>query len=154
MGIKIADEKSKQQLQLIFDYLGKFGGVITTDDPGTWWNLDLEVHEIHGKMKPCFIGVFSFINDDVIFDPKFELYLVMDGDKIEEVRIMECEETTMMGTTYVDGDDKLHGFGVIEDDPYGLVERFSNFMKNMTEVGPYLKNPATVEKRECTLAEM
>lgn len=33
----------------------------------------------------------------------------------------------------IDNNDLIHGFGLTENDPYGLQRRFSSFMDNMTE---------------------
>lgn len=151
---KIATKKATGQLQKIFNYLGEFGGKIETKNPGTWWTLDVEVECVAGTKKDVFIGVCSSINGDIIFDPMFRLALTMDNGKITETEILECEETTIFGTTVVDGDDMLHGFGGVEKDPYGLKKRFSNFMENMTVNGPYLTDNKSFEKYEKTLADL
>ena len=66
---------------------------------------------------------------------------------------MDCEETTVLGTSTVDGDDMIHGFGITEKDPFGLKKRFTSFMDNMTERGPYLTEPKSVKKYTKTLAD-
>ncbi len=68
----------------------------------------------------------------------------MQGDSIVDIEIHDCMETTILGTTMVDEDDMLYGFGESEKDPYGLKRRFSDFMNNMVNVGPYLDNPKEV----------
>ena len=39
-------KKAAGQLQKILNKLGEFGGVIETDNPGAWWNLDVEIESI------------------------------------------------------------------------------------------------------------
>ena len=151
---KIATKKATGQLQKIFKYLGEFGGKIETNNPGTWWTLDLEVECVEDAKKNVCIGVYSSINGDIIFDPMFHLSLTMENEKIMETEILDCEETTMFGTTVVDGNDMLHGFGMVEKDPYGLKKRFSNFMENMTVNGPYLTDNKSVEKYQNALADI
>lgn len=138
---KMATKKAMAQLQKIYDFLGENGGQIHTDSPGTWWALNLECCE-----ESMQIGVFTSVDGDIIFDPNFELRVSMENGKISEVEICSCEETTLLGTTYVDGEDMLHGFGTTEKDPYGLKKRFSSFMENMAKNGPYLTNPKSVTK--------
>ena len=143
---KYATKKATEQLQKIFDVLGEFGGVIEKDNPGSYWPFDLEVEEIEGDIKTIKIGVFSDINGDIIYDPLFHLSLRCENGKIMETEIIECEETTMFGTCIIDNDDLIHGFGLTENDPYGLQRRFSSFMDNMTERGPYLTNPKEIKR--------
>ena len=150
---KLATKKATAQLQKLFDFLGKYGGVIQTNEPDTWWNLDLEVETDNLSRKFITIGVFNLENSDCIFDPQFEVILSMDENKILECEIERCTEQTIFGTTFVDSSNNLHGFGNIEKDPYGLTERFSQFMNNMVEIGPYLKEPKEVKKYTKTLAE-
>lgn len=151
---KIATKKATKQLQKIFNVLGKFGGVIETNDPGTWWTLDLEVECIENDRKDVQIGIYKNLNGDIIYDPIFFLSLKTDdNDKIIEVEIHSCEETTILGTTIVDSEDFLHGFGNVEKDPHGLKRRFSSFMYGMTELGPYLTKPKKVKKYNETLAD-
>ena len=54
---KYATKKATEQLQKVFDVLGEFGGVIETDNPGSYWPFDLEVEEIEGDIKTIQIGV-------------------------------------------------------------------------------------------------
>ena len=150
---KIATKKATGQLQKIFKYLGECGGRIETKNPGTWWTLDVEVECAEDTKKDVTIGVYSSVNGDIIFDPVFHLSLTMDNGKIVETEILDCEETTIFGTTMVDGNDMLHGFGTVEKDPYGLKKRFSSFMENMTVNGPYLTDNKFVQKYENTLAD-
>lgn len=150
---KYATKKATEQLQKIFDVLGEFGGVIETDDPRCYWSLDLEVEEIEGDIKTIQIGVFSDINGDIIYDPLFHLSLRCENGKIMEAEIVECEETTLFGTCIIDNNDLIHGFGMTENDPYGLQRRFSSFMDNMTERGPYLTNPKEIKRYRKTLVD-
>lgn len=48
---KMATKKAAKQLQQLFDYIGEFGGVIETNKPENWWNLDLEVEQIEGGKR-------------------------------------------------------------------------------------------------------
>ena len=150
---KYATKKATEQLQKIFDVLGEFGGVIETDDPRCYWSLDLEVEEIEGDIKTIQIGVFSDINGDIIYDPHFHLSLRCENGKIMEAESVECEETTLFGTCIIDNNDLIHGFGMTENDPYGLQRRFSSFMDNMTERGPYLTNPKEIKRYRKTLVD-
>lgn len=138
---KMATKKAVAQLQKVYDVLGENGGQIQTDEPGTWWALNLERYE-----ESMQIGVFTSVEGDIMFDPNFELRVSIENGKIQEVEICGCEETTLLGTTYVDSDDMLHGYGMTEKDPYGLKKRFSSFMENVTKNGPYLSNPKAVKK--------
>ena len=110
-------------MQKIFDVLGEFGGVIETDNPRSYWPFDLEVEEIEGDIKTIQIGVFSDINGDIIYDPLFHLSLRCENGKI------------------------------MEADPHGLQRRFSSFMDNMTERGPYLTNPKEIKRYRKTLVD-
>ena len=150
---KYATKKATKQLQKIFDVLGEFGGVIETDDPRCYWSLDLEVEEIEGDIKTIQIGVFSDINGDIIYDPLFHLSLRCENGKIMEAEIIKCEETTLFGTCVIDNNDLIHGFGLTENDPHGLQRRFSSFMDNMTERGPYLTNPKEIKRYRKTLVD-
>lgn len=99
------------------------------------------------------IGVFSDINGDIIYDPLFHLSLRCENGKIMETEIIECEETTLFGTCIIDNNDLIHGFGLTENDPYGLQRRFSSFMDNMTERGSYLRNPKEIKRYHKTLVD-
>ena len=149
---QIATKESTMQLQRLFDVVGQYGGIIYTNDPGTWWPLDIEVESIEGDKKDVMIGVFSTQAGDVIYDPLFHLSITMDQERFGAVEILNCEETTFFGTTVVDNEDMIHGFGMVEKDSIGIKQRFASFMDNMTEVGPYLTNPKSVEKYDKTLA--
>lgn len=142
---KKATMQSVEQLQKIMDFLGENGGTITTKNPGTWWKLDLEIFEgEEDDEKQVMIGICQSVSGDLIFDPAFQLLVKMQDDQIKSVDITSYESTTFFGTIYIDGDDMLHGFGATEKDELGLAERFSQFMHNMAEVGPYLTDPAEV----------
>lgn len=149
---EIATKKAARQLQKIFDKLGKYGGVIETDDP-YWWNLDVEVEQIEGNQKDILIGVYKRVRGEIMYDPEYRVTATMDGDKIMEVAIHNRFDTTIYGTTEVDGNDYFHGFGVTEKDPYGLRRRFSAFMNNMTGMGPYLRTGKIVEQYDRTMAD-
>lgn len=131
---KAATKKATRQLQQLFDFLGESGGTIKTDDPDRWWNLTLEIEGANVA-----VGLYSFAGGDVMYDPLFHLSVEMDSGKIAEVRLRDCEETTMFGTTIVDEEDNICGLGLVEKDSRGLVQRFSDFMDTITESGPYLK---------------
>ena len=106
-----------------------------------------------GDIKTIKIGVFSDINGDIIYDLLFHLSLRCENGEIMEAEIIECEETTMLGTYIIDRDDLIHGFGMTENNPYGLQMRFSGFMDNMTERGPYLTNPKEIKRYHKTLVD-
>ena len=150
---KKATKKAIAQLQRIFDLLGEFGGTIETNKPGNWWTLDLEVEQEDDTSKDISIGVFKIFNDDLLFDPQFTLTLKMDAGKIVEAEIHNCINQTLWGTTEIDSEDMLHGFGRVEKSPEGLRDIFSGFMDNMTEFGPYLTDPKKVTKYHKTLAD-
>ena len=150
---KKATKKAIEQLQRIFDVLGEFGGTIETKDPDTWWKLDLEVEQADDTSKDIYIGVFKIVNGDVMYDPQFSLTLKMDAGIIVEAEIHNCINQTLLGTTKIDSEDMLHGFGMVEKAPKGLRNTFSGFMENMTELGPYLSDPKKVTKYDKTLAD-
>lgn len=150
---KMATKKAAKQLQQLFDFLGEFGGVIETDKPENWWNLDLEVEQIEGDKKNILVGVYTSVSGDVIYDPVFRVVAREEDDKIVEVEVLECEENTVLGTSTVDGDDMIHRLGTTEKDTFGLKKRFKSFMDNMTENGPYLTEPRSVKKYTKTLAD-
>lgn len=150
---QIATRKATVQLQRLFDVLGPYGGTIETYEPGTWWTLDIEVECIEGETKDVMIGIYSIQNGDVMFDPAFHLSITMDGERLGDVEILDCEETTILGTSVVDNENMLHGFGMVEKDPKGLKQRFNEFMENMTEIGPYLTNSKSLKKYDKTLAD-
>lgn len=76
-----------------------------------------------------------------------------EEDKIVGVEVLDCKETTVLGTSTVDGDDMIHGFGTTEKDSFGLKKRFTSFMDNMTESGPYLTEPKSIKKYTKALAD-
>lgn len=141
---KMASGKAVEQLQQIYNQLGEFGGIIETKNPENWWSLSLQLNDDKTK---CSVGVFSKLNGDYIYDPGFHLNIKLNDGTITEAEILDCVETTILGTTRVDGNDMISGFGIVEKDECGLEKRFSNFMNNMTVAGPYLSDPAKVTKR-------
>lgn len=147
-------KKATKQLQKIFDFLGEFGGTIETDDPGTWWKLDVEVEHADENMKNVLIGVCKTKNGDVMFDPQFTLSLKMEHERIIETEIMGYLSQTGLGDFEIDENDILYWLDVNgKDKKYGLKRRFSSFMDNMVENAPYLTNPKTVTKYEATLED-
>ncbi len=152
MGKK-ATKKSVEQLQKFFDFLGEFGGTIETKKPENWWKFDLEVEFADDTSKDIMIGIYTTVNGDIAFDPQFTLKLKMDGNTIVDAEINNCVNQTMMGYLEVDANDMFHGMGRTEKADPGLTDLFSNFMHNITEIGPYLTDPLKVEKYEKTLAE-
>jgi hypothetical protein len=143
---KRALKKSVEQLQKLFDFLGEYGGTIETKKPENWWTLDLEVDSVEGEKKNVIIGVYKIINGDVVFDPKFELTLTVDGDTIKDADIIREESNGLLGSSYVDENDVYHGLGGDSQANPGLRTLFEQFMNNMTEVGPYLNDPKDVKK--------
>lgn len=152
MGV-LATKKAVAQLQKIFDFLGEYGGVIETNNPENWWTLDLEVESVEDSTKSVQIGIYTLKNGDATFDPLFHLILTMDKDKITSATIIDCEELSFQGVARVGEDDIIRGPGFQEKDQYGLSTRFSNFMDNMTNNGPYLTNPKSVKHYNKTLAD-
>ena len=136
LGLQLPTKCSCNDLQKVFAILCKKGLQKTT-----------------GDIKTIKIGVFSDINGDIIYDLLFHLSLRCENGEIMEAEIIECEETTMLGTYIIDRDDLIHGFGMTENNPYGLQKRFSGFMDNMTERGPYLTNPKEIKRYHKTLVD-
>lgn len=99
------------------------------------------------------IGVCSKLNGDIIFDPEFCLTLKINNKKIVEVEIMRYYSQTMLGLFEIDENDILYGMGSKVKDEYGLKRRFSSFMDNMVENGPYLTKPKNVKRYDKTLAD-
>ena len=145
---KKAAKKSLEQLQAFFDFLGESGGTIETKTPSTWWKLTLEVEKTDQGSKEILIGVCKLYGDgvfaDLLYDPFFSLHLKVHENRIIEGEIKGCINQTVFGTTEIDGDDMLYGFGLIEKASPGLQEKFSAFMDNITNVGPYLTDPKEV----------
>ncbi len=152
MGKK-ALRKSVEQLQKLFDFLGEYGGVIVTNEPGTWWTLDLEVEEVYDDKKDILIGVFKDLNGNIMYDPSVELTITVKDGRIEEADILEFSNTTIFGTSVVDAEGNIHMNGVTEKAPQGLSELFEGFMDNIVEVGPYLTKPKNVIKYDKTLTD-
>ena len=88
-----------------------------------------------------------------MFDPEFSLSLKMDAGKIVEAELHNCINQTLFGTTEVDSEGMLHGFGLVEKSPESLRDMFSGFMHNMTELGPYLTDPKKVTQYDKTLGD-
>lgn len=151
MGIATT-KKAVGQLQKILDKLGEFGGVIETDSPETWWNMDVEIDSISGNEKKVLIGIYKEVNGKPMFDPLFNVTATFDSEKVSEVEVNSCTETTVLGHSYVDEDNMLHGFGHVEKDPYGLKKRFCRFMDGMM-MGPYLSAGRIVRQYDSTLDE-
>lgn len=148
---KIATKKATKQLQKIFDFLGEYGGVIETDMPDTWWNLDVEVEHRTDDRKDITIGVYKSFNGDIVFDPQFQLSLKLKSGKIVETEIKGCTLYMFFDICEIDDEDMFYSFGHKEKDIYGLRRRFSSFMDNMVEFAPYLTNPKKVIKYKSTL---
>uniref|UniRef100_UPI004056ADDF hypothetical protein n=1 Tax=Acetatifactor sp. TaxID=1872090 RepID=UPI004056ADDF len=148
---KIATKRATKQLQKIFDFLGEYGGIIETDTPDTWWNLDVEVEHKDENRKDILIGVYKSIEGDIVFDPQFQLSLKMKSGKILETEIKGCTLFMFFNIGEIDDEDMVYYFGNKEKDVYGLRRRFSSFMDNMVEYAPYLTNPKKVTKYNSTL---
>ena len=87
----------------------------------------------------------SAINETkLVFDPVFSLAITTENNHIIETKINRYESQTSFGTFTVDDNDTLHGMGGSEKDAYGIKRRFSSFMGNMTEAGPYLSSPKEI----------
>ena len=145
-----ATKKAVKQLQKILDAFGKTegGGYIETNNPGTWWTLDVEVNAMAEGIKKIRIGLRLSFNEDVIFDPLFLLHAKTENDKLNEVYIEEYFSQTLFCCIIIDGNDTVYGMGTPMQDEYGLKKRFSRFMDNITVVGPYLTNPKKIKPYE------
>ena len=153
MGKK-ALRKSVEQLQKLFDFLGEYGGEIETNEPETWWTLDLEVEEVYDDKKDIFVGVFTDLNGrHIMYDPSVKLTITVKDGRIEKADILEFSNTTVFGTSVVDAEGNIHMNGVTEKAPQGLRGLFEEFMDIIVEVGPYLTNPQNVTKYDKTLAD-
>lgn len=143
---KRALKKSVKQLQRLFDCLGEKGGIIAPKDSGGWWTLDLEADSDGEDRKDVTICTYQKINGDILYDPLFRLTLTMKDGKIADADIQECENSTLFGTTVIDDSGYMYLDGIKEKAPQSLQSLFKNFMDNV-EQGPYLKAPASVERR-------
>lgn len=141
---RMASRKATRQLQRVYDYLGRRSGTITTEQPNIWWNLALEKEDLTDGVSEIRIGVYRKVGNEVLYDPIFYLRAYMDGDRITAVE-PRCYISEMgFVDIVIDANDRVissHG----EKDAYGLRKRFSSFMNNMTEVGPYLVSGKTEE---------
>ena len=142
----VSTKKAASQLQKIINKLGENGGIIATDTPETWWNLDVEIENISDNEKNIMIGLYMNLNDEIMFDPVFDITAIWEKNKITEVIINSCTEETVLGRTVVDDNNMIHGFGRVEKDPYGLKKRFCSFMDGITTIGPYLSTGRIIEK--------
>jgi len=153
MGKK-AKKSSVELLQKVFDFLGRYGGVIETKNPESWWNLDVEVEFIEGENKDIQIALYKILDGgDACFDPQFLLSLTMDGDKIKSAVINEMLQRTLSGDSWIDENDIWHGMGGEQKANPGLADSFDQFMHSVAVDGPYLSDPQNVEKRDKTLAD-
>ena len=148
-----ASKKALLQLQKFFDLLGKYGGTIETKNPGTWWKLTLEVQSMEDHYKDIIIGVCKWVGDDMfgdlLYDPLFSLTLQIDDEgKIIGGEIKNCINQTNLGTTEIDGDDYIYGCGIKERAFPGLRKKFSIFMDNIANIGPYLTDPKEIKRYE------
>lgn len=150
---KMATKKALAQLQKLFDVLGEYGGVIETDDPGTWWNLDLEVQAIDGDEWEVMIGIFSNFNGDIIYDPQFNITVTVKDGKVDKTEIYSYYATTLFGTSMIDENDMICNQGKPKKDKEGLVKRFSQFMDNMTETDHYLTDGKIVKKYDGSMID-
>lgn len=151
-GQKVKDE-TVAQLQRIFDKLGKYGGLIRTNKPKSWWDLDLEVEYEEGNTRYITIGVFKDINGDVLYDPQFKMAIIMNHENIEAAYLKKCINQTLLGTTVVDEHDMFYGYGLVDKSDESLASLFEGFMDNMVEVGPYLTEPKEVIQYNHSLAD-
>ncbi|MCR5654022.1 MAG: hypothetical protein K6G07_00055 [Lachnospiraceae bacterium] len=150
---KQATDQARQQLQKVFDKLGKFGGTIQTKKPEEWKTFDLEVERMDKETKDIMIGVFHSVDGEVLFYPQFRLSLKMEEDSIVEAYIHNCIKQTIFGTTEIDSEDLITGFGNVEKTTPGLEQEFTDFMEDIAKKGPYLTKPEKITKYDRTLAE-
>lgn len=142
---KMATKKAVKQVQKLYEFLQKKGGLIKTKNPGTWWDLDFEIQDESDDEMDIFVGICQSVNGDIMFDPAFDIRVTLDEKKkMSDVEILHYTSDTFLGTCTIDEDDMMYGFGMKEKDAYGLKKRFSSFMDNMVENGPYLKDPESV----------
>ena len=146
-----ATKKALLELNRIFDFLGKFDGQVETNDPEEWATLEVEVNDL----QHISIGMFELVDGDVVLNPSFELKvkrLKGTGAFIEDAEITSYEAYEPFGLVTIDengvynAENSLTGNG--EKDEFGLSARFSYFMNQIVEEGPYLKEPKNVKKYE------
>ena len=104
----------------------------------------------HKKKQPPSIPE----NIEAVYPYSEKIYCALCGSRlVRHVDTKSHKETTVLGTSTVDGDDMIHGFGATEKAPFGLKKRFTSFMDNMTGSGFYLTEPKSVKKYAKTLAD-
>lgn len=133
-----ASKKSVELLQKFFDILGEYGGVIETNNPGTWWPLELRVKNERGNEREVHIGVFNDHGYDRFFDPGVNITLTMSENKISEAIVHDLYNTTLFGTSVYRPDGMLYLGNQKEKAESSLDVLFETFMINMAEIGPYL----------------
>lgn len=135
----MASKKATRQLQRVYDCLGHRSGIITTGQPNIWWNLSLEKEDLTDNISEIRIGVFRKAAGEVMYDPMFYLLAYMDGDRITAVEPRRYISETGFIDIVIDANDRVIS-SCGEKDVYGLRRRFSAFMDNVTESGPYLES--------------
>ena len=136
---RMASKKATRQLQRVYDCLGHRNGIITTGQPNIWWNLSLEKEDLTDDISEIRIGVFRKAAGEIMYDPVFYLLAYMDGDKITAVEPRRYISETGFIDIVIDANDRVISSRG-EKDTYGLLRRFSAFMDNVTEAGPYLES--------------
>ncbi|WP_022769379.1 hypothetical protein [Butyrivibrio sp. NC2007] len=143
-----ATDSSIKMLQKLFDYLGEYGGTITTSDPIAWPTFDLEVHVARDNKKTILIGFYNTLNGDVIFSPEFSIMLTLDKGIITQAEIIHCIQQSIFGEIMIDSNDMLFTYvNPAEKDSIGLEKRFSSFMKEIQN-GPYFEASCKIERYE------
>ena len=88
--------------------LQNVGHFILSNNSENWWTLDLEVESIKGSKKNIMIGTFQNVNGDVIFDPRFDVELTMNGDKIAGAEIMYYMSQNLFDVIEIDEEDIMY----------------------------------------------
>jgi hypothetical protein len=129
--------------------LGEFGGMIETNAPEHWWNLGVDIDpEYDENQVEVYIGLYSSLNGDVVKGPQFHLVLIKEEDKVVRIEITDYDGyDSILGDCYIDENDMYHTYsGRVEKDPYGLRKRFSLFINEVVNEGPYLSEPKQIIK--------
>lgn len=157
---QIASEHNVQQLQQIFDCLGRYGGIIRTADPKKDWDLKVYTDDVTELEEEEFLSPRKLSEDEIqivigmsngtFTDPQFLLVAKMDDDKLKEVEIMYRFSRLITGNFYTTNDDMFIMYGANgevgkEKDDEPLKKQFTEFLALATR-DVYLKNPAEVEK--------
>lgn len=147
MGI-FATKKACKELKKVLNFLkengAENGGSISTDDPKTWWKLFVEIYDKSPEEKRVIIGESKSVNGDTICDPVFTLDITIKDADITEIRLMGYDTSSLFGSFSINENDYITGPWGCEKDDVGMKNRFSSFMNNVVNVGPYLSDPGKI----------